>query len=155
MTGRRERRDAAAPTPAPAPEVGAPTPRRSVEDAEGSWPTPEPDATSMMRRVYAARRLPAGELDVEQLRLLLGQHEGAELLVPVVLPRLAVDPLLEGDHYPGDVLAAVLRLPTDHWLRHPDQATALRDVLDRLDPGDADYPTATDLTHLVAAFLAR
>jgi hypothetical protein len=48
------------------------------------------------------------------------------------------DPLLEGDYYPGDVLAAVLRVPAGYWGRHPEQRTTLEAVIAAVDEPDAD-----------------
>ena len=95
----------------------------------GPWGDPPPGATHLMRTVHALRRRPVGELDVEDLRILLGQRIAPTVLVPLALDVLERDPLAEGDYYPGDLLVALLGVPAGHWLRHPDQAERLDGVL--------------------------
>lgn len=116
------------------------------------WPDPGPDATGMVRRVHALRKEPVSDLDADGLRLLLSQKVSVDVVLPEALRRLAENPLLEGDYYPGDVLAAVLRLDPDYWASHPDLHASVREVIGRLDPTDVDYPEGTDLSQLVESF---
>jgi CDI immunity proteins len=70
--------------------------------------------------------------------MLIGQKEGLDALVPLALERLEADPLAEGDYYPGDLLAAVLAIPSAHWLAHTRQRDRLSAVLDTVtDPSGA------------------
>ncbi|MBM7788768.1 contact-dependent growth inhibition system immunity protein [Tenggerimyces flavus] len=46
-----------------------------------------------------------------------------QTLLPLALDVLAADPRAEGDLYPGDLMAAVRRVPDTYWAEHPDQAT--------------------------------
>jgi CDI immunity proteins len=95
----------------------------------GPWGDPPPGATHLMRTVHALRRRPVGELDVEDLRILLGQRIAPAVLVPLALDVLERDPLAEGDYYPGDLLVALLRTPAEYGIQHPDQAERLDGVL--------------------------
>jgi hypothetical protein len=58
-------------------------------------------------------------------------------LVPLAVARLDREPLAEGDFYPGDLLAAVLRVPAEYWTAHPGQRRRLRAVLVAVDGGRA------------------
>lgn len=127
-----------------------PRPIEAVDD--DVWPDPGPDATGLVRRVHALRRQPVADLAAEGLRLLLSQHVSLDVVLPEALRRLADNPLLEGDCYPGDVLAAVLRVDPAYWASHPDLHASVREIIGRLDPDDIDYPEGTDLSALVAAF---
>jgi len=74
---------------------------------------------------------------------MIGQRIALDHLVPRAIEILEVDPLAEGDFYPGDLLAAVLREPDrSYWQLHPDQAKRLDDVIKEI---------ATDDQHLQAA----
>lgn len=64
-------------------------------------------------------------------------------LVPVALERLALDPLVAGDFYPGELLVAVLRVGDEFWLPHPDDRRALREIVAGLDVAPAE-PAVTD-----------
>ena len=107
-----------------------PSAEMSLDQIEGeSWGAAPPDATTLMSTVYSLRRKPIGALAAEDLRVMLAQQVGVDTLVPVALARLASDPLLEGDYYPGDVLVAVLGVPGQYWAEHPEQLARLDAVL--------------------------
>jgi hypothetical protein len=107
-------------------------PDLTLEDVEGvRWGEPEFDS-SLVRRCHELRRIPMRSFTVEDLRLLIGQKIGLSVLLPLALERLERDPLAEGDRYAGDLLAAVLRVNSDFWRRHPDLHTRLEGVVLRL-----------------------
>jgi hypothetical protein len=58
------------------------------------------------------------------------------VLVPRALAILADDPLVEGDFYPGDLLVAVMKLPTSYWRDHVDQAVRLRKIAGSVEDPD-------------------
>lgn len=105
----------------------------SLDDIEGTtWgPAPE-DATTLVIRVHELRRKPIGELAAGDLRLLLGQEVGVDVLLPRALELLKLDPLVEGDFFPGDLLASVLRLPLAYWREHAGLAKEVKAVLDSI-----------------------
>lgn len=110
--------------------------QQSLEEIEGNaWGDPPPGASRLVVTVHALRRRPVGELGVEGLRVLIGQREGLATLVPLALGELERDPLAEGDFYPGDLLAAVVRVPESYWREHRDQAVRLRAVTESVDLG--------------------
>jgi hypothetical protein len=128
----------------------------SLEEIEGDRWGPAPEASSRtVATVHQLRRRPIGALVIEDLRLLVSQKVGLDTVVPLALERLRENPLAEGDYYPGDLLAAVLGLPEEHWRDHPAGVTAVRALLTGLDRHDEDYPVATGLDDLIAAFLER
>ena len=102
---------------------------RSLEQIEGvSWGDPPDDATYLIRTVHRLRRTPIGELGVEGLRMLINQRVGLPVLVPLALDELERNPAAEGDFHPGDLLAAVRRVPDDYWAAHPEEAARLAAV---------------------------
>jgi hypothetical protein len=124
---------------------------RSLDDIEGTTWGPAPvDATALVAKVHELRRKPVGELTPEDLRLLLGQQVGVDVLLSRALDVLKRDPLTEGDFYPGDLLAAVLRLPQSYWQEHSGLAEEVKAVLDsieelppELESGVANFRSAT------------
>jgi hypothetical protein len=74
-----------------------------------------------------------GELTAENLRLLLGQQVGVDVLLPRALEMLKHEPLTEGDFYPGDLLETVLRLPQSYWQQHASLAHEVKAVLDSVE----------------------
>jgi hypothetical protein len=115
---------------------------RSLDDIEGTtWgPAPE-DATTLVTRIHQLRATPVGALTGADLRLLIGQQVGSDVLVPQVLALLKREPLVETDFYPGDLLAAVLRLPPPYWQRHPALVEEMRAVLDSVDELPSELAT--------------
>jgi hypothetical protein len=111
----------------------------TIEEIEGDpWPDPGPDSTHLIRRCTALRRKPLTDFTVEDLRIMIGQRICLPALLPRAVSILMRDPLVEGDYYPGDLLAVVVRLPADAWAGCADQRRQLgqaladrhRDVLD-------------------------
>lgn len=145
MTGPEDEKNVTTPQTAPLD--------RSLEEIENdSWGPPPEDSTSLVATVHRLRSVPIGVLGAEELRLLLSQNTGVDVLLPLAVQRLRDDPLAEGDYYPGDLLAAVLQLPDATWQRHRGELSALLAVLRSL---DRDDPEVTDLDDRVLPFLAR
>jgi hypothetical protein len=105
----------------------------SLEQIENSyWGDPPADASRLITTAHMLRRKLIGTLDAEDLRLLLGQQEGVEVLTPLALTMLEDNPLAEGDFYPGDLFEAVLKNPQSYWRDHPDQRARLQQVIEGL-----------------------
>jgi CDI immunity proteins len=121
---------------------------KTLEELEArAWGDPPSDATGLMKRVYRLRTVKLKDLSGEDLSTLLGQREGADWLVPLVLDVLTDDPLA-GDWYPGQLLIGVLQ-NVDYFERFPNELlrlhavrqalTSLRDDADKL-LGNPDWP---------------
>ncbi|GAA4596871.1 hypothetical protein BJY16_002162 [Actinoplanes octamycinicus] len=113
---------------------------QSLEEVEGdAWGDAPADATKLIATVHELRRKPIGLLEVEDLRVLLGQREGVPVLVPRALDILERDPLAEGDYYPGDLLDVVLNgVPADYWAACPGESARLRALVDTIDLKEVD-----------------
>ncbi|MEU8175339.1 contact-dependent growth inhibition system immunity protein [Microbispora hainanensis] len=102
------------------------------------WPDPPDDATRLVSTVHALRHRPIGTLDVEDLRLLIGQNVGLPHLLPLALEILRDNPLAEGDMYEGDLLSAVVTRNPATWSQFPNLERQLRAILLEL----ADLPSS-------------
>ncbi|WP_147404048.1 contact-dependent growth inhibition system immunity protein [Nocardia panacis] len=110
---------------------------RTLEQVDGViWPEPPADATRVVKTVHALRRKPIGMFTAEDLRIMLNQREGTLALLPRTLDVLERNPLAEGDFYPGDLLTAALTVPEGEWAAHPELATRLRAVIEKLSQRD-------------------
>ncbi len=133
----------------------------TLEEFENDrWGPAPDDASSVVRSAHELRTVPLGALTTEGLRLLIGQHIGLDVLVRLAVGRLAADPLAEGDLYPGDLLAAVLRVPEGWFTDHPAVATRLDGVVAAVDEDakdDLGLPVLadTELPQLLAGWRAR
>ena len=119
---------------------------QSLEQIEGDfWGDPPADATRLIATVHELRRRPIDKLGIEDLRVLIAQQEGLDVLLPLALDRLEQDPLAEGDFYPGDLLVAVMRVPPAYWQAHPTEATRLRGIVAAVDLDELDPETRADV----------
>jgi hypothetical protein len=125
----------------------------SLDDIEGrTWGPPPADATTLVAAIHAVRRKPLGELTTTDLRMLIGQRVGLDVVLPRALVVLRQSPLVEADLYPGDLLAAALHLPADYWRDHAALLDELRAVLasvddlpPQLETGVARFTGSSDL----------
>ena len=108
----------------------------------------------MVRRCHALRSKPIDEFTVEDLRLMIQQQIGLRYLVPIALQHLRKDPLAEGDFYPGDLLAAILRVAGDFWQQKPDLNRELRNVIVAL-THDSTIDVDPAVQELIAEFTRR
>ena len=116
----------------------------TLDEFEGTtWGDPPEVATYVKHTCYELRRTPLGQFEAEDLRIMIGQQIGLELLVPMALGALIQQPLIEADMYPGDLLRAVLALPDSFWHSHPAEDQRLRVAVaafDAIDPNDPENP---------------
>jgi hypothetical protein len=108
----------------------------------------------MVRRCHALRSKPIDEFTVEDLRLMIQQQIGLRYLVPIALQHLREDPLAEGDFYPGDLLAAILRVDGDFWQQKPDLNRELRNMIVAL-THDRTIDIDPAVQELIAEFTRR
>jgi len=76
---------------------------------------------------------------------MIGQGIGLRWLVPRALEALEQDPLSEGDLYPGDLLASVLRIPADFWSREPESRDRVEAVLEHLSDSREEVNDAVEV----------
>lgn len=128
----------------------------SVEQIEDDdWGDPPVDSTYLIRTIHEVRRKPIGLFTAEDLRIMLGQQVGVEILAPRALSRLEQNPLLEGDFYPGDVLVSVIRLPESYWRAHPGELVRILRVIKALRELDDPDAQDEDLEKDIEEFLRR
>jgi len=124
----------------------------TIEEIEGDrWPEPDGDLSFLVTRCLALRRKPLAESTVEDLRIMLGQQIGVPTLLPLAVDVLVRDPLAEGDFYPGDLLASVLRLPDSAWSNLRLERQRLADVLASLPSRGSDI--GDEVRNLIDGFL--
>lgn len=97
-----------------------------LEDCD--WGKPKPRSTFMVRRIYALREKPLDSFTADEIRLAVGQGVGFPYILDLAFKRLEVDPLLEGDCYPGDILSNLILADPTVWEQRP----ALRSKLSTL-----------------------
>jgi hypothetical protein len=110
----------------------------SLEKIENDfWGVAPKDSSYLISTVHRLRSKPVDLLETEDLRIMIGQDIGLEVLIPLALQRLMRDPLAEGDYYPGDLLVAVLRASREYWKSHTEQRHAIEHIIDSLEEPDS------------------
>jgi hypothetical protein len=105
---------------------------KTLQELEGQdWGEPT-FGSSLVTTCHRLRRKRLDDFNVEDLRIMIGQKIGLPFLVPIALERLAVDPLVDGDFYPGDLLAMVLQVDDAFWNAHHDLCDQIRPIVRRV-----------------------
>lgn len=91
-----------------------------------------------MRRCHQLRTKAVDKFSVEDRRIMIGQGISLPILVPKALTVLEADPLAEGDFFPGDLLASLLRLEASFWKSHHHLRARMSAVLADIDVEAAD-----------------
>lgn len=104
---------------------------KSLNQLEGhDWGEPTFDSY-LVTTCHHLRCKPLIEFTVEDLRIMIGQQISLPYLVPLAVERLEADPLAAGHYYPGDLLAAVIRVDESFWNRHADSLQKVQGVVRR------------------------
>jgi hypothetical protein len=104
---------------------------KTLQELEGEdWGEPEFES-HVVENAHRLHRVPLCEFTVEDLRFMIGQQRGLRYLIPIALERLHVDPFVEGDCYPGDLLGAVLRVDSRFWIASPELRAGASRIAER------------------------
>jgi hypothetical protein len=92
---------------------------KSLQELENEdWGNPDFNSR-LVQECHRLRRIPLKDLNVEDLRILIGQNIGLNYLVPLAIEKLEQNPLAERNHYSGDWLVNVLRVEPKFWSKFP------------------------------------
>ncbi|RED49720.1 contact-dependent growth inhibition system immunity protein [Aestuariispira insulae] len=98
---------------------------KSLVELEGASPVHDGAYSPVMQATAKARSKPLSDLQAEDFRLLIAQHIGLSILVPMALDLLEDNPMIQASHYPGDLLCTVAGVMDPFW-------EANRDLKDRM-----------------------
>ncbi|MFD4672878.1 contact-dependent growth inhibition system immunity protein [Lentzea sp. NPDC058450] len=99
---------------------------------EDDWRRPDASSTQLYRDLCALRDLPVGQLTPTSLHLLVTHQVGLDVTALLALEEVERDPLRAVSLYPGDLLAALLRVDHSFWGDHPALLSRMSALLDRL-----------------------
>lgn len=105
--------------------------RKSIQELESHDWGEATYGSYLVTTCHRLRRKPLIEFTLEDLRLMIGQEISLPILIPIALERLEEEPLAKGDFYPGDLLAAVLRIDDLFWSRHPEPSLRISQIVRR------------------------
>lgn len=103
---------------------------KNLDELESVYtPRPEENHSDLIKRIYRTRQKKLSEYIVEDYRLMIGQKQGLEYLIPLALNILEKNPFLEGDYYEGDLLKSLLDCGCDFWKGHLKEAKMMDEVV--------------------------
>jgi hypothetical protein len=94
------------------------------------WGEPEFDS-HLVTTCHALRQKPISEFTIEDLRVMIGQNIGLPHLMPIAVNVLNKQPLAEGDFYPGDLLANVVRADPEFFASNAAIANQVAAICER------------------------
>jgi hypothetical protein len=103
--------------------------QKTLENLEKEkWGTFDSDSR-LIKRIKELRKVSLDNFTIEDLRLMIGQHESLDYLIPLAIEKLQADILAEGDMYKGDLLLAVVNARQDYWNKLPEQKEKLIELI--------------------------
>jgi hypothetical protein len=115
------------------------------------WPSlNETDQESyLITECNRLRKIPLKDFETEDFRILIGQDIGLKFLIPLAIDILRKDILAEGDNYPGDLLANILRSDKQFWKEDKSQWKSVCELYesnkDRIKSSDLIWDIKKDL----------
>jgi len=101
----------------------------SLENLENvSWDIPEHNS-NLALKCFELRKIPIGNLTIEDLRLLIGQELGLDFLIPLALETLEDNTFSQGDLYSGDLLDVVLKVRKPFWDKNLEYRNSIEAIL--------------------------
>ncbi|MET1260560.1 contact-dependent growth inhibition system immunity protein [Flagellimonas sp. DF-77] len=89
---------------------------KSLESLEkDDWGAVPVGESYLVTSCYRVRKKPLNSLEIEDIRMLIGQNLGLKYVIPLALKILQKNILAEGDFYEGDLLKSVLTSDPDYW----------------------------------------
>ena len=107
-------------------------PGKSLEEMEGVvWGPPTFDSW-LVTRCHELRCIPVDEFTPGDLRLMIGQNISSEILLPIALRVLELDPFVDASYFPGDLLSSVLVSDRAFLRSHPELVGEVRCLAERV-----------------------
>jgi CDI immunity proteins len=105
---------------------------KCLEELDGNrWGEPS-FSSHVVTEIYRLRRVPLNAFTTENLRIMIGQQQDLQYMLPLAIEKLEADPWISGDFFKGDLLKAVLSVKPAFWTTRPDLVDDLQMILDDL-----------------------
>ena len=101
----------------------------TIEQLENSKWVDSDFETNLTKRCHQLRKIAVDKLEIEDLRLLIGQQIGLKYLVDLAVEKLNADILAEGDYYPGDLLNSILSIDSSYWVDNETQWSSIDNLM--------------------------
>nr|WP_254640039.1 contact-dependent growth inhibition system immunity protein [Chitinophaga sp. GbtcB8] len=119
------------------------------------FPVPKENETFLIKKVYLTRQKRLAEYTIEDLRLMIGQKQGLDYLVPLALNHLEEDPFVEGDFYEGDLLVNVLKCQCEFWKSHASNIKRMNEVVQLVADRIEDIDLLEDIKQSILSLIEK
>jgi hypothetical protein len=102
---------------------------KSLQQLEGEEWGEATHHSYLVQTLHHLHRKPLKDFTAEDLRICILQNISLPYLMPLAVEVLDRTVLAEGDYFPGDLLAAVLRVDGSFWSGNPDTLRRVREFL--------------------------
>ena len=102
---------------------------KSLEELEGDRWGERFFPSHVVTEIFRLRRVPLDAFTTENLRIMIGQQQSLQYLLPIAIEKLEADPWISGDFFRGDLLEAVLSVKPEFWTTQPDLVDGLEMIL--------------------------
>jgi len=105
---------------------------KNLEELDGDrWGEPS-FSSHVVTEIHRPRRVPLDAFTTENLRIMIGQQQSLQYLLPIAIEKLEADPWISGDFFKGDLLKAALSAEPEFWTTRPDLVDDLHVILNDL-----------------------
>lgn len=119
---------------------------KSLSQLLGALTKDTTDSSVLATTCLTLYEKPLRDFTVENLRVMIGQSIGLEVLIPFAVELLQENPFVKGDYYPGDLLSVVLQVEPGFWQTHQDIYWSVSEIV-------AGLPSLmSDLTEAIRRF---
>jgi len=102
---------------------------KSLSQLLGALTKDTTDTSALATNCLTLYEKPLRDFTVENLRVMIGQSIGLELLIPLAVELLQENPFVQGDYYPGDLLSVVVQVEPGFWHAHQDFYRSVSEIV--------------------------
>ena len=92
----------------------------TIENLEQDYWGEPTYGSHLVSSCHELRKKSISRFTPSDLRIMIGQDIGTQYLMPKALGILFDKPLISATFFEGDLLRAILKLPTEYWEKHPE-----------------------------------
>ncbi|MGN6569572.1 MAG: contact-dependent growth inhibition system immunity protein [Flavipsychrobacter sp.] len=134
--------------------------QKTLEQLENSnWGDAPKESSNLVRTIHQLRKIKLSELNIGDVRILLGQQIGLQYLVPIAINILKTDPFVEASFYNGDLLNALLSIDHIFWLSNSSLLSEITELINFIEAKLAEPGFDNDLkrqiTRIITLFKSK
>ncbi len=122
---------------------------KSIQEIENNYWKDYDLESFLIQRCHNLRKVKINDLTIEDIRLLLGQNIGNNLLIPIAINYLKINILSEGDYYEGDLLLNVLTSDKKYWINNRERYQEVIELIKKNRDKLTNVDTTKEIRNLI------